>query len=188
MRWLSIVVVALMSVLSGCALFQDQPVVPYQLAARQHFKAPEVWTFDGRIALSNEKDSISAAILWQHQKDRDVIELAGPLAQGKMQITVTADAVVIDDGDKSQEYRGVVEDIISAQIGIDVPVQSLKYWVLGLNDPAAKVSEQVDGFSQSGWQIKFKGMQAVKQLQLPHKMAVEKELTRIKLIVDRWEI
>jgi outer membrane lipoprotein LolB len=173
---------------SGCSVIEEKPLDTYHLADMQHFKQDRPWQFEGRIALANEKESISAAIAWVHQLERDDIELTGPLGQGRLAIAVLPNKVVIEDGENRQEFQGAVESIFTEQLGVAVPVQALRYWVLGINDPHQAVVEQADGFGQSGWAVKFKEMQSVGGLTLPRKMGVEKELTKIKLIVDQWKI
>lgn len=173
---------------SGCAVIEEKPLETYHLANMQQFQQDRTWQFEGRIAMANEKESISASITWVHQLNRDDIELTGPLAQGRLVIAVLPNKMVIEDGDDRQEFEGAVESIFTEQLGVAVPVQALRYWVLGVNDPRQAVVEQVDGFGQSGWTVKFKEMQSVGGLTLPRKMDVEKELTKIKLIVDQWKI
>jgi outer membrane lipoprotein LolB len=173
---------------SGCAVIEEKTLETYHLADMQHFQQDRPWQFEGRIALANEKESISAAIAWVHQLERDDIELTGPLGQGRLLIAVLTNKVIVEDGDNRQEFQGAVESIFTEQLGVAVPVQALRYWVLGINDPHQAVVEQADGFGQSGWAVKFKEMQSVGGLTLPRKMGVEKELTKIKLIVDQWKI
>jgi outer membrane lipoprotein LolB len=173
---------------SGCAVIEEKPLETYHLADMQHFQQDRPWQFEGRIALANEKESISAAIAWVHQLERDDIEFTGPFGQGRLLIAVLPNKVIVEDGDNRQEFQGAVESIFTEQLGVAVPVQALRYWVLGVNDPHQAVVEQADGFGQSGWAVKFKEMQSVGGLTLPRKMGVEKELTKIKLIVDQWKI
>lgn len=182
------IALAVLLLQSGCAVIEEKPLQAYHLADMQQFQQDRSWQFEGRIALANDKESISASIAWVHQIDRDDIELTGPLAQGRLAIAVLPNKVIIEDGENRQEFEGVVEAIFTDQLGVAIPVQALRYWVLGVNDPHQAVVEQVDGFGQSGWTVKFKEMQLVGGLTLPHKMAVEKELTKIKLIVDQWKI
>jgi outer membrane lipoprotein LolB len=181
-------VLAVLLLQSGCAVVEEKPLETYHLANMQQFQQDRPWQFEGRIALANEKESISASIGWVHQLDRDDIELTGPLAQGRLAIAVLPNKVIIEDGDNRQEFQGAVEAIFTEQLGVAVPVQALRYWVLGVNDPHQAFVEQVDGFGQSGWTVKFKEMQSVGGFTLPRKMGVEKELTKIKLIVDQWKI
>jgi outer membrane lipoprotein LolB len=180
--------VLLMLSLNACSLFSDKPVEAYQLERMRHLQALANWAFEGRVALSNEKDSISAAISWRHNAERDEIELSGPLAQGRVAISVTAEKVVVDDGENRREYSGRVDEVVSEQLGVDMPVSSLRYWVLGVNEPLQTVVEQGGGFLQNGWQVSYRELQRLSSELLPKRMSVEKNKTRIKLIIDQWTL
>lgn len=173
--------------LAACSTLPDKPVESFNLANQQYLYGRQHWFFEGRLSMVNETDSVTAAVNWQHQKDREDIELVGPLAQGRLLISLQADKVVVDDGDQAREYSGKVEDVVAEQLRVDVPVESLRYWVLGLSDPQQKFVEQKDGFFQAGWLIRFREMQKLDNDWLPRKMTAEKDKTRIKLIVDRWD-
>lgn len=173
---------------SACALIQDKPVASFHLAQMQHLQHLPSWYFEGRVALINEKDSISASINWRHNTEKDEIELSGPLSQGKVAIVVTADKVLVDDGEHPQEYTGQVDAVVSGQLGVDMPVSALRFWVLGVNQPLLPVVEQESGFLQDGWQVGFKELQYVNSELLPRKITVEKNKTRIKLIIDQWKL
>ena len=173
---------------TACSFITEKPQQNYQMSGRQNFKAPDTWKFEGRIVMSNEKDSVTASIIWEHGLTLDVIDLSGPLAQGHVKISVAASKLQIDDGDQVHSFDGDPEQVMAEQLGIQVPVSSLKYWVLGLNDPSAAFVQAEDGFGQLGWSVKYKSMQKVNELSLPYKMGVENERTRLKLIVDQWNI
>jgi outer membrane lipoprotein LolB len=174
--------------LSACSVIKEKPTIGFNLAQMQHLQHLERWYFEGRVALSNEKDSISAAINWRHNLEKDEIELSGPLSQGKVAIVVTADKVIVDDGEHPQEFEGQVDDVVSGQLGVNMPVSALKYWVLGVNQPLQPVILQDSGFVQDGWQVAYREMQNVDSELLPKKIFVDKNKTRIKLIIDQWKL
>ncbi|AMK77694.1 MULTISPECIES: lipoprotein insertase outer membrane protein LolB [Methylomonas] len=180
----------LLSVLSltGCSLLSEKPVEAYRLQDMQVLQQQRQWYFEGRLALADERDSISASVSWRHRLDRDDIELAGPLAQGKLMISVAADIVAVDNGDTRKEFRGPVEEVLAEQLGVTMPVNALKYWVLGLPDPEQSFVEQADGFLQSGWRVGFREMQHINAVVLPRKINAEKGKTKIKLVVDQWDL
>ncbi len=183
----SVFLLSVMSV-AGCSLLSEKPVEAYRLQDMQVLQQQRQWYFEGRLALADERDSFSASVSWRHRLDRDDIELAGPLAQGKLVISVSADMVSVDDGDIRKEFRGPVEDVLAEQLGVMMPVDALRYWVLGLPDPEQSFVEQADGFFQAGWRVGFKEMQHVNAVVLPRKINAEKDKTRIKLIVDQWDL
>jgi len=149
----------------------------------QHHKA---WVLEGRLALTNEKDSVSVSINWRHNEVQDDIELVGPLAQGRLKIVVSPGRVEVDDGEGLKVFNGEVDEVMAEQLGVDLPVDSLKFWVLGVNDPGQSYTEQPEGFYQGSWLVRYREMQTVNADTLPKKMTAEKDKARIKLIVDQW--
>lgn len=172
----------------ACSTVPQQPVQEYLLAGKQHLQQQQSWRFEGRLAMVDERDSISASISWRHRPEIDEIELSGPLAQGRLQVVVTADSVVIDNGEGRQVYSGRAEEVMAEQLGVDMPVDALRYWVLGVNQPEQEYVELTGGFSQNGWSVLFREMQRVDAEWLPKKVTAEKNKTKIKLIVDQWDL
>lgn len=188
MRLATFVLGVLLLTQAGCSFISEKPQQNYQLSARQNVKVADAWAFEGRIVISDQRDTVTASIIWVHRPASDVIDLSGPLAQGHVKISVSDSLLQIDDGDQSRSFEGDAEQIMAEQLGLQVPVKSLKYWVLGFNDPGAAFVPIEEGFGQLGWSVKYKSMQKVNELDLPYKMSAENEKTRLKLIVDQWNI
>jgi len=173
--------------LVGCSIAPEKPPLDgYRLSSMQHLQQQDVWSLEGRLALIDEKDSVSVSIFWRHDGSRDDIELVGPLAQGRLKISVLPGQVIVDDGDSKVAYPGRAEAVLSQQLGVDMPVSSLRFWVLGVNDPEQEYLEQPGGFYQAGWLIRYREMQVIASQMLPKKLTAEKDKARIKLIVDQW--
>nr|WP_305888743.1 lipoprotein insertase outer membrane protein LolB [Methylomonas sp. SURF-2] len=172
--------------LAGCSVSPQKPLEVYQLKAMRHLQQQKNWEFEGRLALANDKDSVSVSINWRHSEFQDQIELVGPLAQGRLRIAVTPERVELDDGENRRVFNGSADVVLSEQLGVDLPVSSLKFWVLGVNDPGQDYIEQPEGFYQGKWLVRYREMQTVNADTLPKKMTAEKDKARIKLIVDQW--
>lgn len=174
--------------LVACSTVPDKPLQGYMLADMQSLQQQQNWRLEGRLAVSDERDSVSASIRWQHRPESDEIELIGPLSQGRVLLAVSADSVMIDEGDGRRVYSGRGDEVLAEQLGMEMPVYSLRYWVLGVNDPAQTYEERKGGFSQAGWLVMFREMQQVNAKWLPKKVTAEKNKTKIKLIVDQWDL
>ncbi len=172
----------------GCATVPERQLDDFQLAAMQYLQQQKSWSFEGRLALAHESDSVSASILWRHLEHRDDIELVGPLGQGRLLISVEGGRVVVDDGEVRNEFSGSPDDVLAKQLNVHMPVNALRFWVLGVNEPGADFVEQPGGFFQSGWLVRYREMQRVDSRILPKKITVQKDKTRIKLIVDQWDL
>jgi outer membrane lipoprotein LolB len=187
MKWLLFFVVLALN-LNACTTLSEKPVEAYQLGLMQHLQKRDNWYFSGRLALVDEKNSISASINWRHQLKEDDIELFGPLAQGRIAITIVGDEIAVDNGEQRQTYVGVVDAVLTELLGFDMPAQALRFWVLGVNDPEQAYTNISDGFIQNGWMVRYKELQKSNSETLPKKISAEKEKTKVRLVIDQWEL
>jgi outer membrane lipoprotein LolB len=176
----------LVLILSGCSTAPVEPEVHYSKIAREHLYKLERWSFEGRLALTGKNDSWSASINWGHRPDDEKIKLSGPMGQGATVIQLTGDLVIIDRGGDEVQSSTRPEEFINQQLGMFVPVNSLRYWVVGLPEPTSAFVETATGFTQSGWLIEYKQMQSVDNQSMPRKIAVTNEQVKLKLIIDQW--
>ena len=176
----------LVVMLSGCATTPVEPEVHYAATAREQLYKLEQWSFEGRLALTGKKDSWSASINWGHRPEDEKIKLSGPLGQGATVIQLTGDLVTIDRGDDKPLSSTQPEAFINQQLGMFVPVRSLRYWVIGLPEPTSAYVATATGFTQGGWLIDYKQMQSVDHQSMPHKITVSNEQVKLKLIIDQW--
>ena len=183
-KWLGLWCLVLM--LSACSITPEEPEVHYSKLAREHLYRLESWSFEGRLALTGKNDSWSANINWGHKPDDEKIKLSGPLGQGTTVIQLTGDLVTIDRGDGQAQSSTQPEQFINQQLGMFVPVHSLRYWVVGLPEPTSAFVETATGFKQAGWFIDYKQMQPVDNQSMPHKITVTNEQVKLKLIIDQW--
>jgi outer membrane lipoprotein LolB len=172
--------------LPACSTAPVEPEVLYSKIAREHLYKLERWSFEGRLALTGKNDSWSASINWGHRPDDEKIKLSGPMGQGATVIQLTGDLVIIDRGGDEVQSSIRPEEFINQQLGMFVPVNSLRYWVVGLPEPTSAFVETATGFTQSGWLIEYKQMQSVDNQSMPRKIAVTNEQVKLKLIIDQW--
>ncbi len=136
--------------------------------------------------MSNSRDSWSASIDWVHEENKESIDLSGPLGQGTVKIVLLPDLIVIDRGDGKAGYSTDIDSYIEQQLGFVVPVTVLRFWVLGLPAPDQEFVSLEDGFEQLFWKIHFLNFIQVGNNLMPRKIIVEKDLAKLKLVVDQW--
>lgn len=182
-KWLGISLLV-----SACAVTPPAFEVPYTSASRQALYSLDYWSFEGRLAINKTKESWQANISWQHQPNKEVIKLSGPLGQGATVIELSDDLVTINRGDGKIQSSTQQEAFINQQLGLFVPVQSLRYWVIGLPEKQLKVTESEIGFYQAGWLVEYKQMQTIGTELMPRKINVMNAQVKLKLIIDRWNL
>ena len=146
------------------------------------------WAFDGRIAIVSKSDVAQASINWEHSPEEDLIKLSGPLGQGAVTIQLNSVGVSIDRGGGDVKTSTNPEEFINQQVGLFVPVKSLRYWVVGIPEKSQAVSEIENGFEQAGWNNQYKTMQSVNNYVLPRNMTVTNDSVKLKLFIDQWTL
>lgn len=172
--------------LQACATAPVERAAPYSIMARQSLYALEPWSIDGRLGLTGPNDSWSASIVWDHLPDSDQIKLSGPLGQGAVAIHLRGNYVTVDRGGGQVESSSNPEQFINQQLGLFVPIRSLRFWVIGLPKPGESYEDTADGFKQSGWLIDYPQMLMVNGQSMPRKIVVTNEQVKLKLIIDQW--
>ena len=148
-----------LALLSACASISPIPKEPkgnYSQALREHLYDMETWRLEGRLAITAPKDSWSASIEWEHQPASEKIRLSGPLGQGAVVIELAGGMVKIDRGGGNVQTSKEPEQFINQQLGLFVPIQSLRFWAVGLPRSGQSFQETTDGFVQSGWLVAYK--------------------------------
>ena len=178
--------VFLLVVISGCTSLPIEPEGRYEIQAGSSLNKLERWSFEGRVAIAGKKEAWQANINWVHAANDEKIKLVGPLGQGATLIQLTGNQVTIDRGDNKPQTSTQPELFINQQLGLFVPVQSLRYWVVGIPEPSSRYNVTATGFTQSGWLIDYKQTQQVDGRPMPYKITVSNEQLKLKLVIDQW--
>lgn len=183
-----VVVLFLVAGLMSCADAPIRPVSSFQLAERSYLYDKAGWAFSGRLAFSDKSRSMSGSIKWKHSGGRDIVVLAGPFGLGRVEINMEGKGAVITYAGRKVSVKGGVDELVEAYAGMPVPVSALKYWVIGLVNPDVAYVLAENGFSQGSWDVSYSQMQVVEKNNLPRKIKAEQNGSRLKLVIDRWDI
>lgn len=187
--WLALLACGAMFLLVACATTPVETELHYSRKEMLQLYQLKHWSFEGRLALTSRSDSWTANISWEHTPDSERIRLAGPLGQGAVVISLMGDVVTIDRGGKDVQTSRNPEEFVNQQLGMFVPVRSLRYWVIGLPEPSRSYQDNNAGFSQAGWLCEYKQVQEVdKKGVMPHKLMVMNDQVKLKLIIDHWDL
>ncbi|MCU0976848.1 MAG: lipoprotein insertase outer membrane protein LolB [Steroidobacteraceae bacterium] len=180
---------------AGCAAAPPlpEPVSATAEARREALQAREAWALAGRVAVAAAGEGATASLDWRQSSGSSELALRGPFGARALSVTVTGSDISLSDG----EGRLDGEDAhiyLENQLGADLPVSQLRYWVLGVPAPDAPFEETAgpDGLPerlvQLGWVIVFERYRPVDGLWLPSRITAEAGTTRVRLAVSRWEL
>ncbi len=169
-----------------------------QSVAQTRDRLPKNWTLSGRISLTTEQENWYAKFIWIQKNQDYQLSFTGPLGATELQISLRGQKVTIKT--PSGERSGYdLEQMLSQETGLDLPISSLRYWLQAYPNPnaPAKIThnkhQQITAIEQSQWHIQYPKRIWVKQqsgalLSLPKKIVAKGQDTKIKLIISRWQL
>jgi len=165
---------------------QRQPLL---LAAANHF------TLSGRLAATHAQQGISAGVHCQQEGTDSQLSLSGPLGFGGARVSLSAESISIRTND-GRELAGdaALEELIR-QLGFEPPLQSLRFWVVGVPDPTGgPATPMLDGqqrlshLVQDGWSITYEAYVPVQRQWLPRRLSMTHEDLRLRLVINDWQL
>jgi outer membrane lipoprotein LolB len=186
---------ALVVVLAAC---QTVPVAPAPSLAwsvrRPALQNLARFGLNGRVAVAVGRQGFNAGLRWAQSGGMTHLALTGPLGAGGVEVTADgADLSVVTSNGKrlgSGAARAELED----KLGFEPPLTSLRYWVLGVPDPAAPASVQLDSqqrlmqLTQEGWRIDYTAYMPVGAEWLPRLLTLQRQDVRVRMVVDAWQL
>ena len=147
------------------------------------------WDLQGRAAVAIGSRGWQASVDWRQHADHSVVHLAGPLGIGASVLALGPDGLSVNGSPPSPE--GV--EIMAQRLGFALPVSNLRYWLLGVPDPAGPSSvrfnaqDRVASLEQAGWTVDFLRYRVQAGDWLPALLVLRSEGVRVRIVVDRWQ-
>jgi len=185
--------VLLLAALTGCKTLPPAPPesAPWDVR-KAALQARDRFDLKGRIAVAVAQEGFNAKLRWHQRDDQSELSLDGPLGVGGVRITSNGDSLKVLNARGEQLDSDAAEQEIQSKLGFDPPIASLRYWVLGVPDPATPAEEILDDskrlatLKQDGWQIDYTAYANVGGQSLPSKATLTREGVRVRLFVDDW--
>jgi outer membrane lipoprotein LolB len=179
-----------MLVLSACQTVSRPPMAARSWPERRAaLHALGSYEFTGRVAVTGAGRGASAGLQW-HQRGRSAdIDLRAPLGLGGAEVHFDDHIISyrFSDGETVEGERAV--SALNELLGFDPPLASLRYWLIGADDPALPESHVLDDRSrltwlqQGDWRIEYEGYQAQS---LPQRLTLSRDALRVRIVVQVW--
>jgi outer membrane lipoprotein LolB len=152
------------------------------------------WRASGRMAVQTESGGFSANFDWRERSGHGEISVSGPFGAGATHISRSDQRIRIDTG-RGPPVEVVapftdLDPVLTAQLGAPLPLDTLRFWMLGVPAPGLPSDTVSAGFTQSGWTVHPEQPVTVAgaPAALPHRVTLERDSTRIKVVVDAWTV
>jgi outer membrane lipoprotein LolB len=187
---------AFIAALAGCRTLPPAPAPGQSWEARRpQLQSLQHFVLRGRVAVAAGGEGFNASLRWTQEGSRTQVTLGGPLGVGGAQLTASGDdlTVITARGERIESAAAHAE--LAARLGFDPPLSSLRYWVLGVPDPAQPANESLDpaqqrlsALTQGGWRVEYQSYEAAGGGEaLPARMTLQRDTVRVRLLVDDWQ-
>lgn len=183
---------------AGCTVQPPRPVEENpSLAWEQRqvaLQAVSGWHLSGRIAVRTEEESGQGSLDWRQDASRYDIRIAGPLGSGSVRLTGDDQGAVLWLSGEEKVSAANPAQLLYEQLGWWIPVEALRYWVLGLPAPQFPADWALDDYGrlaslqQAGWRIRFLDYEQRGNLELPTRIFVSSQEADVRLVVGRWNL
>jgi outer membrane lipoprotein LolB len=185
---------ALAAGLAGCAAPKSALLPEFDdwNVRQQVLAGLDEWEFSGRIAVKTAADGFNGKLRWSQDRDAFEATASGPLGAGAVRVAGDGVAVVLTDKDGVRTELEDAEREFRLRYGWTIPVRSLRYWALGVPDPAAPADTVVDAtgrltsLNQRDWSVTFSRYAEGGGQMMPKVLTAENSDTRVRLVIDYW--
>ena len=181
-------------VLGGCAAPRGIMLPEMQTwpARQDTLGALEHWEFRGRIGVSAGSEGFNGKLRWKQNNDRFDVTVSVPLVAGAIEIEGRGGSVRMTDKDGEVTDMQDVEADIRARYGWTIPVESLRYWALGIPAPGSPAITEVDDYGQltsleqRGWMVTVSQYREGGGQPMPRRVAATSADAKVRLVIDHW--
>lgn len=189
----------LIAVLAGCTSFGSREALQGQgnpqlwREHKQQLSTLDGWQINGKVGIRAPKDSGSGTLFWLQRQDYYDIRLSGPLGRGAARLTGRPGQVVLEVANQGRFEAQNPESLLAEQLGWELPVSHLVWWVRGLPAPDSKSQLTLDGDSrlaslkQDGWSVDYLSYTEQNGYWLPERLKVHGQNIDVTVVVKDWQ-
>lgn len=191
-----LLVVALAFGLGGCASMRDagQADQAAWAARRAALEPLDQYQLDGRISLAAGREGWSGTLAWVQAGATLDFQFKGPFGIGGLSIRGDAEALEVRTHKGERFTVTDPERDFTARLGWSIPIQAMRYWLLGVPAPDGVAEVTVDArgrasrLVQHGWTVDYEEYLAAGGETLPKRFVITRGEVKIKVLVDRWRL
>jgi outer membrane lipoprotein LolB len=148
------------------------------------------WQLDGRAAVAVGTQGWQASLDWRQREESAEVHLSGPLGIGAMVLKHTPDGISLNGAPPSDAVLAQLQE----RLGFDLPLDHLRFWLLGVPDPSAAFElkrndqDRALQLTQDDWTIDYDRYMPVGADSLPAHLVLSRSGVRVRIAVDRWDL
>ena len=162
---------------------------------RDQLRQLDSWQLSGRVNIRYDNESHTPRIRWAQQKLEYQIRLWGTFNAGNTLIVGRPGYVTMQQNGDILTAASP-EDLILQQLGYELPVSFLEYWIKGLPAPDTPAElifnelNQLTHLSQFGWSVSYTDPRQYGAISLPRRVELTRSQNdiRLRFIGLNWDL
>jgi len=145
-----------------------------------------------RVAVATGQEGFNARLRWTQAGAHSQLALDGPLGVGGAEVDFDGASLSVRTARGQQLSNEAARSELEGRLGFEPPLQSLKYWIQGVPDPATPANEVLDdqqrlaSLSQGDWQVDYDSYANSHGEWLPQRVTLRRAGVRVRLLIDGW--
>ncbi|MBU1331607.1 MAG: lipoprotein insertase outer membrane protein LolB [Gammaproteobacteria bacterium] len=189
----------LILLLAGCAGFGERESLEGEgsPALWQAHKAQvsqlDGWQINGKVGIRAPRDSGSGTLFWLQRQAYSDIRLSGPLGRGAARLTGRPGDITLEVANQGRYQAESPEELLQQQLGLNLPVSHLLWWIRGLPAPDSRSRLALDGDSrlarlaQDGWDVEYLRYVEQDGYWLPERLRLTGHDLQVTLVIKDWQ-
>jgi outer membrane lipoprotein LolB len=170
----------------------DAATLGQQEARERGLADADHWTLQGKLSVSNGKESGSGSLTWRQDGDRYEFTVRGPITGRTFRLVGGPGGADLEGLEGGTRHGADAEALMASTVGWQIPMQELRRWVLGLRadtgpaDIAFGADRLPARLVQDGWTVDYKQWDSTRQPAMPVRVFAEKPPFKVRLAVEEW--
>ncbi len=169
----------LLLILAGCTTRRGESVAVDDTADR--------WRLEGRLAVSDGRDSGSGSVVWEQDGAYFMISLRAPISGQSWRLSGDDTLATLEGLRATPLTANSPEALLKRELGWHLPVAALRHWLRGrpMRDEITVTRDergQVTGFVEDGWSIGLREFQTGR----PTRITARKPPYQVRLAIKSW--
>lgn len=194
-----LLVFSLIALLAGCAGLTSREALEGEgspalwQSHKQQIGSLDAWQISGKVGIRAPQDSGSGTLFWLQRQDYYDIRLSGPLGRGAARLTGRPGTILLEVANQGRYQAASPEQLLQQQLGLNLPVSHLLWWIRGLPDPDSKSRLILDRdsrlaqLSQDGWQVDYLRYAEQDGYWLPERLKLSGHDLQVTLVIKDWQ-
>jgi len=194
-----LITLGLITLLAGCAGLTSKEALEGKgdaqrwQAHKEQISRLDAWQINGKVGIRAPKDSGSGTLFWLQRQDYYDIRLSGPLGRGAARLTGRPGAILLEVANQGRYQAASPEELLQDQLGLNLPVSHLLWWIRGLPSPNSKSRLNLDSqshlaqLSQDGWFVEYLSYAEQNGFWLPERIKVSGYDLQVTLVIKDWQ-